>query len=329
MGTNIASGHKDDWCGVQWWVAWNSSTESNSGADYSAYDKVVVRFSEATAGGGGVKVEYRNSTGNDNESTVSYTEFGDNTNQVEVVLNETYKSRVCAVIIMGPQNAVYKLESAKLVKNTTYYPFASNVTPTISATTGATVELERPLKAGWNTICLPFATNVSSIAATAQLYEFTAATANTITLTKKDNGEMAANTPYFVKLSAAISTPIVFSNVDVVEGGAGSVANNGMTLHGNYTAAMSMVDLFGVANGAIKKGVTGSTLPAFSAYFDGSFAEAREFSIFTDDETTGISSMQAEPAKMFDNQYYNLNGQRISQPTKGLYIRNGKKYIVK
>lgn len=329
MGTNTASGHEGDWCGVQWWVAWNSSTESNSGANYYAYDKVVVRFSEATAGGGGVKVEYRNSTGDGNESTVSYTEFGDNTNQVEVVLNKTFKSRVCAVTITGPQNAVYKLESAKLVKNTTYYPFASNVTPTISATTGATVELERPLKAGWNTICLPFDTEVSTIANNAELYEFTGASNTSITLTKKDNGAMVANTPYFVKTTAAINDPIVFTNVTVSDAGAGSTSEyNGLTFKGNYTAGFSMENKYGIANGVIRPGGAGSTLKAFGAYFDGTWpASARELNIVIDDETTGISTITSSQFTTED--VYNLNGQRIQQPQKGIYIKNGKKYIAK
>lgn len=30
-----------------------------------------------------------------------------------------------------------------------------------------------------------------------------------------------------------------------------------------------------------------------------------------------------------DYQYYNLNGQRVAQPTKGVYIVNGKKIIIK
>ena len=30
-----------------------------------------------------------------------------------------------------------------------------------------------------------------------------------------------------------------------------------------------------------------------------------------------------------NEKFYNLAGQRIAQPTKGLYIVNGKKYIVK
>lgn len=46
-----------------------------------------------------------------------------------------------------------------------------------------------------------------------------------------------------------------------------------------------------------------------------------------DDETTGISRVAAQSGK---DVWYNLNGQRIDTPTrKGLYIKNGKKVIVK
>lgn len=316
-----------NWSGFGWYIGepyW----------DWSDYTKMIVEFDEAIGYDIQCVVTYT-ATYKDGDADKNYTSSQTATagsRYCVINLNGTYKNGVKQFHFgypyeKGESSPTFKFKRVYLVsdkyivldKDIAYIPTATN----------AYVQLYRPLKAGWNTICLPFATNVSSIAATAQLYEFTAATANTITLTKKDNGEMAANTPYFVKLSAAISTPIVFSNVDVVTPSAGSVEYNGLTFNGNYEVAMSMVDKYGVANGAIKKGVTGSTLPAFSAYFDSTTYGAREFSIFTEDETTGISSMQAEPAKMFDNQYYNLNGQRISQPAKGLYIKNGKKYIVK
>ena len=44
-------------------------------------------------------------------------------------------------------------------------------------------------------------------------------------------------------------------------------------------------------------------------------------------ETTGISAI--ENAQMTDGNVYNLNGQRVAQPTKGLYIVNGKKVVIK
>ncbi|MBP5339346.1 MAG: InlB B-repeat-containing protein [Prevotella sp.] len=46
------------------------------------------------------------------------------------------------------------------------------------------------------------------------------------------------------------------------------------------------------------------------------------------DEATGISTIDHSPLSI-DNSVYNLNGQRVVQPSKGLYIVNGKKMILK
>lgn len=221
------------------------------------------------------------------------------------------------------------MSAVKIAKK--IYSLSQSETPVFSSIvlgSPVNVKLTRTLKAGWNTICLPFATNVSSIPAGAELYEFTAAGASAITLTKKDDGAMVANTPYFVKTTAAISDPIVFTDVTVSNAGAGTVTCNGMTLHGNYTAELSMENKYGVSDNAIKYGTTGATLKAFSAYIDGAYSSgAREFSIMINDDVTGISTMQRET--MGNDAYYNLSGQRITQPTKGLYIVNGKKVIIK
>ena len=55
-------------------------------------------------------------------------------------------------------------------------------------------------------------------------------------------------------------------------------------------------------------------------------SSARMLSI-TFDETTGINAVEAQ--KQNSNEFYNLAGQRVAQPTKGLYIVNGKKVIIK
>ena len=46
-----------------------------------------------------------------------------------------------------------------------------------------------------------------------------------------------------------------------------------------------------------------------------------------DDDTTGIR--ETIQPKQTNDVYYNLNGQRVENPGKGLYIRNGKKVIIK
>ena len=83
---------------------------------------------------------------------------------------------------------------------------------------------------------------------------------------------------------------------------------------------------------------TGS-IPANKAYLkvdktlidgDKSAAQARVFSLFFEDapgETTGIKDVDL--SRQQDGYFYNMNGVRVERPTKGIYIRNGKKVIVK
>lgn len=47
------------------------------------------------------------------------------------------------------------------------------------------------------------------------------------------------------------------------------------------------------------------------------------------DHTTGVQGLKVEPENTKDPKMYNLNGQRVAQPKKGLYIVNGKKVMIK
>ena len=49
----------------------------------------------------------------------------------------------------------------------------------------------------------------------------------------------------------------------------------------------------------------------------------------TSQESSGIHAIQTTMTNYDDAAIYNLNGQRVKSPQKGLYIRNGKKYIKK
>ncbi len=75
---------------------------------------------------------------------------------------------------------------------------------------------------------------------------------------------------------------------------------------------------------------TGTALASGKVYLPASEipAGAREFLGF-DDETTGIANINSEAKSLFSCDFYNLSGQRVAQPTKGLYIVNGKKVIIK
>ena len=74
----------------------------------------------------------------------------------------------------------------------------------------------------------------------------------------------------------------------------------------------------------------GTKVPAGKCYLSVAATSAPEYLGFDGDgNTTGVETLNVERGTLNDNSYYNLAGQRVAQPTKGLYIVNGKKYIVK
>lgn len=73
---------------------------------------------------------------------------------------------------------------------------------------------------------------------------------------------------------------------------------------------------------------SGTEVRAYCAYAT-SIAGARDFYNFSfEDETTGVNEVigKKEEAR---GDFFDLQGRKIAQPTKGLYIMNGKKVIVK
>ena len=58
-------------------------------------------------------------------------------------------------------------------------------------------------------------------------------------------------------------------------------------------------------------------------------AGAKSFYLFSEAETTGIGSVQSTMFNDGRMEIFNLNGQRVSTPQRGIYIVNGKKVLVK
>ena len=73
----------------------------------------------------------------------------------------------------------------------------------------------------------------------------------------------------------------------------------------------------------------GVKVPAGKCYLSVAVTSAPEYlGLGGEGNTTGIDMVKGEGFKV-NGEFYNLAGQRVAQPTKGLYIVNGKKYIVK
>ncbi len=96
--------------------------------------------------------------------------------------------------------------------------------------------------------------------------------------------------------------------------------------------------LFGLSKSGVFKKVSdsGNTIPHFKAYLSipnsdipmGAKSIQFVFGDF-DSETTGIDGITDNGKGSDDAPYYNLNGVQVSKPSKGVYIHNGKKVIIK
>ena len=72
--------------------------------------------------------------------------------------------------------------------------------------------------------------------------------------------------------------------------------------------------------------VSSGSIAAGKAYLKVAKAAAREFFAIGGDDVTAIESVKAQ---QLNGEVYNLNGQRVVAPQKGLYIVNGKKVVLK
>lgn len=99
------------------------------------------------------------------------------------------------------------------------------------------------------------------------------------------------------------------------------------TTKADGTLATKGSDNYYVLSGDTFKKFTGDAFGANKAYFEvAAGASPARLAIVFDDETTGIKSVSNGQSTM-NNVVYDLQGRRVAQPTKGLYIVNGKKVI--
>lgn len=84
-----------------------------------------------------------------------------------------------------------------------------------------------------------------------------------------------------------------------------------------------------LSNGAFHP-TSGGTIKANKAYLQILSSAAREMlSIsFDDEETTGVAEVRSQIEDVRGD-VYDLSGRRVAHPTKGLYITNGKKYVIR
>lgn len=203
------------------------------------------------------------------------------------------------------------------------------------------IRFTRPLKNGWNSICLPF--NMSA-------FDFENSTDTKLQALASYDGEvlnfeevenLEANVPYLVYITGDNSEDGFHGfniGTEVFAAEPQAQCRGGFCFQGNYTPSFAMRNRYGVADhGAegqfIQKGGETSTLPATGAYFTASGKPA-SVKLNLGGEVTGIDSNGVIISDSASAPVFDLKGVRVSNGSleglpKGLYIQGGKKVYVK
>ena len=201
---------------------------------------------------------------------------------------------------------------------------------------------------GWTTLMLPFEATVSNAERDLTWYEpdrrfwlmeFSGDAGSSVNFSHAAGTTIKANTPYIIALPGAAygeyslvgknTLTFTAANVDFTANAKASSTGSNYKFVGTTTNTSNKVMYkLNAAGNSFEKGTV--TESPFRAYFEGTStaATATSLGISFGGNTTGIAEIDTL-RKVEDNKFYNLNGQRVSQPKKGLYIVNGKKVVIK
>ena len=146
----------------------------------------------------------------------------------------------------------------------------------------------------------------------------------TLTLTEISDGIISIREPVVIKSTSA--------SVLLESSATGSIDTKANDLHGTSIAITNPGNAYVLnkksAGVGFYKLKDNGTIGAHKAYLTYSGAAlAREYFLF-DEETTGVNTLNVE-RKTMRGDYYDLQGRKVAQPAKGLYIVNGKKVVIK
>ena len=190
-----------------------------------------------------------------------------------------------------------------------------------------TVNMRTADEYAYSTVYLPFAVDVPEgvEAFTGSISEAEGET--TLRLTSIADGVIPART-------AVVLRGTTDGSLALVPATATGTAVEANALQGTLNASATTPANTYALSGAFAEGIgfypyTATTLPAGKAYLTLTDAQAVQKLAFSFGQgTTGIDAVEADSADKAAT-WYDLSGRRVDNPTKGIYIVNGKKVIVK
>ena len=198
------------------------------------------------------------------------------------------------------------------------------------------VVLKYSMKAGWNTLVLPFAvSDLTIFGENAKAYEFSGYTDGAMNFNSVTS--LNAQTPYVLYATEAMSQ-IVFNDVTNFRTSDSAedlkVSINGATFQGTYVPveAPNMAGKYGVVptTGRIAKGGSNASIKGFRAFFE--LPEGAQAPVANFSDGGVVNSIEAvELGVTADGEVYDLSGRKMNTRSlkPGVYVKNGKKVIVK
>ena len=211
-------------------------------------------------------------------------------------------------------------------------------------TVTGSVNIFRTTRAGINSFCLPVEVSEGDLmfkdADPDPLANYLATykeTGTNVVFTK--HATVAANTPFILDSKYAVTETNLnndgyYITIDCSVNNKTVVATPnslGAGFVGVYVplGAGEVTDKWGIADsGKLQPGSSTATIKAFHAYLSGEVGARASMISFDDEDVTGINEIE-RMRNVENEKFYNLNGQQVAQPTRGLYIVNGKKVVIK
>lgn len=214
------------------------------------------------------------------------------------------------------------------LKSASEIVFADGAVPTYAPGNYPKVKIERTLTADkWATAVYPFA--VSGVEKIAVLNSYDAATGQ---LNFTSANSSTANEPFLMRSETGLNEiSLTDVEVEAIKETPSVVASE---LH--FIGSYAKVDITNAEKNYVLSentiypvGENAATINPYRAYFQvDQEGEARALTLFIDGEVTGISEL-VKMSNEQQGQVYDLQGRKVEKTAKGLYIKNGKKVVVK
>ena len=314
------------------------------------YGKNTIGFSKdkkTTTGSKGkvVKAAIEIDEINNNNAIISYERWGGTAKDMMIgcyYINNTsdYGDFKCYTLNEHRNDNACSIKIFKQITDQVSLSESSDNAAVISSNNGKTVDvsLSRTLVADkWNTFCVPFDIDLTDgklNGVEVRVMEFMDVESNIMcfgTTNKINAGEA-----YLIKpLNESITNPtlpnVTISNKEPMTSGKGNYSFVGVYSPKSFDEQASKVSLFINGSAKLSRPKVNSTMKGMRAYFACASEQAASAQLQLGGELTGVASIVSDVDE--DGNIYNLNGVCIGKDikglSKGLYIKNGKKFVVK